>query len=167
MTRRLTLALLLGCAAATASHAGPLYIGASYGNATVEIDEPSLNFDADDPSWKVFAGYRFLHFLGVEGGYLDLGSPSEGGVTVETTAWSAFGVGVLPLGPVGLFAKAGAVASDSEISGGGDDSSSDPAYGVGAEVDVWKITVRGEYEMFDIDNTDSVYLISVGAAWKF
>jgi hypothetical protein len=167
MRRRLVLAMLLCCAAVTATYAGPLYVGASYGQATLEIDEPSLDFDADDPSFKVFAGYRFLGFLGVEASYLDLGSPSDGPVTVETTAWSAFGMGILSLGPVGLFGKVGMVDSESDVSGGFSDSSTDPAYGVGAEVDVWKITVRGEYEMFDVENTDSLYLLSVGAAWKF
>lgn len=167
MIRRLALVLLLSLAAATASYAGPFYVGASYGNASVEVDEPTLDFDADDPGWKVFAGFRFLRFLGVEASYFDLGTPSDGGVTFETTGWSGFGVGVLPLGPVGLFAKAGVVATDSDITGVGNDDSTDPAYGVGVEVDVWKITIRGEYEMFDIEDTDSVYLLSVGAAWKF
>jgi hypothetical protein len=167
MTRRLGLAILLVLAAGSPVLAGPFYVGASYGNTTLEVDEPNFEFDGDDPSYKVFAGLRFLKFLGAEASYVDLGSPDDDGVTVEATGWTAFGVGVLPLGPFGLFAKAGLISSDTEVTGGFDDSSSDPAYGVGAEFAISKIAVRAEYEMFDIEDTDSVYMISLGAAWRF
>jgi hypothetical protein len=105
-------------------------------------------------------------FLGVVAIYLEFGKPKDAGVTIETTGWSGFGVGVLPLGPVGLFAKVGAVATDTEV-GAIDDSSTDPAYGVGVEFDVFKVAIRAEYELFDVEDTDSVQMVSVGAAWKF
>lgn len=166
MTRKIALVILFVLVAATPSFAG-FYVGASYGNTTVEVDEPGFTFDADDPSWKVFAGYRFLKFIGVEGSYVDLGSPTEDAVTIESKGWSAFGVGVLPLGPFGLFAKVGAISSETDITGALDDSSTDPAYGVGAEFGFSKIAIRAEYELLDIDDTDSVYMLSVGAAWRF
>lgn len=166
MTRKIGLLILLALIAATPSFAG-FYAGASFGNTTVEVDEPGFSFDADDPSWKAFGGFRFLKFLGVEASYLDLGSPTDGSVTIETTGWSAFGVGVLPLGPFGLFAKLGAVSSETDITGAIGDDSTDPAYGVGAEFAFSKIAIRAEYELFDIEDTDSVYMLSVGAAWRF
>ena len=106
-------------------------------------------------------------FVGVEASYLDLGSPTDGSVTIETQGWSGFAMGVLPLGPVGLFAKVGMVSTDTEISSLADESSTDPAYGVGAEFAFSKIAIRAEYEMFDIEDTEDVYMVSVGAAWRF
>lgn len=167
MSGRLAVAFLCVCAVAPATFAGELYVGASYGNTTLEVDEPGFSFDADDPSWKVFGGYRFLKLFGVEASYVDLGSPTDGSVTIETTAWSGFAVGVLPLGPFGLFAKVGAVASDAEVTGLSGESSTDPAYGVGAEFGISKIAIRAEFEMFDVEDTDSLYMISLGAAWRF
>jgi len=164
--RKLGLVLLLTLAAATPSFAG-FYVGASYGNTTVEVDEPGFSFDADDPSYKAFAGFRFLKFVGVEASYVDLGSPSDGGVTIDAKGWNAFGVGMLPLGPFGLFAKVGVMTTDTNITNLADESSTDPAYGVGAEFAFSKIAIRAEYERFDIEDTDEVYMISVGAAFRF
>ena len=167
MRCRLAIAVLCVCAAAPATFAGGFYAGASYGNTTLQVDEPGFSFDADDPSWKVFVGFRFLKLFGVEGSYLDLGSPTDGSVTIETKAWTGFAVGVLPLGPFGLFAKVGAIASDAEVLGASSESSTDPAYGVGAEFGISKIAIRAEYELFDVQDTDTMYMISVGAAWRF
>ena len=166
MSRRTVLTILFVLAASSPALAG-FYAGASYGNTTLEIDEPGFSFDADDPSYKVFAGFRFLKFVGVEASYVDLGSPNDGSVTIETTGWSGFGVGVLPLGPFGLFAKVGMIAADTEITGVLDESNTDPAYGIGAEFGFSKISIRAEYELFDIEDTEDVYMISVGAAWRF
>ncbi len=166
MSRRLVLTILFTLAACSPAFAG-LYVGASYGNTTLKVEEPGFSFDADDPSYKVFGGFRFLKFLGAEVSYVDLGSPNDGSVTIETKGWTAYAVGVLPLGPFSLFAKVGAIAADSEITGGLDESSTDTAYGVGAEFSFSKIAIRAEYEMFDIEDTDDVYMISLGAAWRF
>jgi outer membrane protein with beta-barrel domain len=166
MMRKLGLAMVLLLAAATPSFAG-FYAGASIGNTTVQVDEPSFSFDADDSSWKAFAGFRFLKFVGVEASYVELGSPSDGSVTIESKGWDAFGVGLLPLGPFALFAKVGVMTTDTEITSLSDESSTDPAYGVGAEFGFSKIAIRAEYERFDIEDTDEVYMISVGAAFRF
>ena len=74
---------------------------------------------------------------------------------------------MLPLGPLGLFAKVGAIAADTEITGALDESNTDPAYGVGAEFGFSKVSIRAEYELFEIEDTEDVYMISVGAAWRF
>jgi hypothetical protein len=34
-------------------------------------------FDSDDTTFKVFAGWRFNKFVGVELDYIDLGSPND------------------------------------------------------------------------------------------
>jgi len=159
------------------SQAGSFYVGASVGDTSVKVDDSSGNFDASATSFKVFAGWNFMKFLGVEGSYLDFGSPKDtvGGtdVKIEPTGWDAFIVGKLPLGKrFDIFGKLGMVFWDTKtkVEGAGSDSDSgnDTVWGLGA---TWHIGdhlgIRGEYEVFDIQNTDDVTMWSVGAQWQF
>ncbi len=80
---------------------------------------------------------------------------------------SAFAVGFLPTGPVDLFAKVGLIAWDSKIEGGVfDDDGSDLAYGVGAQFRVLGLSIRAEYEKFEISDVD-LDMISVGLTYTF
>ncbi len=79
-----------------------------------------VNFDENDTSYKIFAGYMLLPFLGVEGGYVDFGSPNRhysgvGSVELQVDGWEGFVVGQLPLGPVDLFAKAGVLSYNVDV----------------------------------------------------
>lgn len=163
-------ALLLIAGAATAADNG-IYIGGSIGQANVEVEDDIADFDSDDTGFKVIAGIRPLDFLGFELNYVDLGAPEEGGVEVDATGIDAFAVGFLPLPLVDLFAKVGVVSWDSSVSVEGvevvDDSGEDLAYGVGAQVRFGSIAVRAEYEIFDIDDTDDVNMLSLGLTWTF
>ena len=47
------------------------------------------------------------------------------------------------------------------------DSGSDPAYGAGLRFSLGSMEIRGEYELFDIDGSDDVYLLSAGLVWTF
>ena len=178
MVRRfgaLALAFLL---ASSAALAGESYIGASVGQSTVQATESGFDFDDGDNSFKVFGGCRFFKFFGVEASYVDLGSPSDTiagtDVEVDITAWDAYAVGVIPLGLVELFAKAGYVRWDSEAtlsgatSGSDKNSGTDRAYGVGIAFKLVKIlAIRAEYERFDIEDSDKADLASVGVAFRF
>ena len=163
-------ALLLLAGAATAADNG-IYIGGSIGQANVEVEDDIADFDGDDTGFKVIAGIRPLDFLGFELNYVDLGAPEEGGVEVDATGIDAFAVGFLPLPLVDLFAKVGVVSWDSSVSVEGvevvDDSGEDLAYGVGAQARFGSIAVRAEYEIFDIDDTDDVNMLSLGLTWTF
>jgi hypothetical protein len=80
---------------------------------------------------------------------------------------SAFAVGFLAVGPVDLFAKAGLIAWDSKIEGGVfDDDGSDLAYGVGAQFRVLGLSIRAEYEKFEITDVD-LDMISIGLTYTF
>jgi opacity protein-like surface antigen len=60
--------------------------------------------------------------------------------------------------------------SDTKVSGSGSDSDSgnDTAYGAGLEFIFGKhFGVRGEYERYDIQDTDKVETYSVGADFRF
>ena len=189
MPARLSLSLL-ACAGvllvaprgdAIAADSG-LYVGGSVGSAGIELDfvESGFDlpeFDEDDFAWKVFGGYNvdLIAFdVGVEAGYVDFGQPSASifGVDLELdpTGFTVFGVAGFDLGPVGVFGKLGYVAWDLEATVDGvsvDDDGSDLAYGAGLRFNVGSIEIRGEYEVYDVDDTDRVGMASAGIVYFF
>lgn len=159
------------------------YIGGSFGNAGVDINLGAgvPDFDEDDSATKLILGYRFdlpSVFVSVEGGYVDLGKPelSEGAasVSLDTSGINLFGIAGIEAGPVDLFAKAGYIMWDADIfadDGLGNvlsvsDDGSDLGYGLGIAFGLGPVEVRGEYEIYDIDDVD-VDMISVGFTYLF
>ena len=189
-----TAALLLGAmalpATALAGTESGLYVGGSVGQASVgdiDIDGGegfgNIDFDGDETGYKLFVGYNFgvipLIDLAIEGGYRDLGKPDETiegvNLEVDATGFDLFGLVGVNLGPVGIFAKAGAIMWDADVTASlagigsesaGDDGT-DLAYGIGARLKFGSLEVRAEYEMFDIDAADDVDFLSAGVAWTF
>jgi OmpA-OmpF porin, OOP family len=183
MTRTTTLAsaLLLGAfgvsAAQAAAPIGP-YIGGSATQSRFDTD----NFDVDDvddedTGWKAFIGYRFAPFFAVEGGYVDFGesdSPADavgGPFSLDAKGMSAFGVGIIPVGPVELFGKAGGARLKYNGIYGADefkDSSTEFAYGFGVQLALGNVGLRAEYENFDTGgDAGKLDLISVGLTYTF
>jgi OOP family OmpA-OmpF porin len=155
-----------------------IYLGGSVGRSGVAFDESfegeNLSFDASSTGFKVIAGWRFLDWLAVEGNYVDLGTGDDtvAGTKIESDidGLSLSAVGFLPVGPVDLFARVGAINWDAEVSALGEsvsDDGTDLTYGVGAQFRVWSLSIRGEYEIFDIDGPDDVDMFSVGVTWTF
>jgi OOP family OmpA-OmpF porin len=174
-------ALLLGLASFS-SHAvdNGIYLGAGIGQGGVQFDEridgERINFDANDTAYKLIAGWRFLDWLAVEANYVDLGSASDRieGINIETdvSGVSLAALGFLPIGPVDVFARVGAVNWDADVTArgfgiSGSDSGTDLTYGAGVQFRVWSLSIRGEYEVFDISNADTVDLFSIGVTWTF
>lgn len=161
---------------------GP-YVGGSLGRADTDIDFSDLDdFDDGSTAWKVFGGYNFdvlLMELGVEGSYVDFGSPSDNlagaNADLDMDAFTGFGVAGIDLGLFGFFAKLGVIRWDADAQVAGlfntGDSGTDPAYGIGASFNLRSIEVRAEYEKFDIDvdgaGSSDVSMISAGVAWTF
>jgi hypothetical protein len=158
------------------------YLGASIGQSGVEIDAGTpiqpLSFDEEDFAWKGYGGFTFdlaVVNLGVELGYVNLGGPSGdvlgSQVEVDADGFDAFGVLGVDLGPIGVFAKAGMIAWDAEITvdglDAGSDDGSDPAYGIGAKVGLGSLDIRLEYEVFDLEDAEDVTLLSAGIVWSF
>lgn len=182
-----TLGSILALAALSLSPAANadsgFFLGANVGNATVSADIPDpffgndINFDEDDFAWKIYGGYAFdlpLIDFGVELGYFDLGGPTMDvageNLEIGVSGISAFGLAGVNLGPVGLFLKAGLVSWDADLSLAGisgSEDGSDPAYGVGLRFMLGSIEIRGEYEIYDVDYTDDVYMASAGLVWRF
>jgi hypothetical protein len=174
-------ATALGLAATTAQAAdNGIYLGASVGQSGVEFDDSfegqNLSFDASSTGFKAIAGWRFLDWLAVEGNYVDLGTGDDrvAGTKIESdiNGFSVAAVGFLPVGPVDLFARLGAITWNADVDvpslGLGDsDDGTDLTYGVGAQFRVWSLSLRGEYEVFDIDGPDNVDMFSIGVTWTF
>jgi len=197
----LALSAALAATSAQAADTG-FYIGGSVGQAEVsdfgaaDLDAElatlgitsSSSTDDTDTGWKLFAGYRFMKYLAVEGAYTNFGEatahsiitpPGTVDTTLEAEAWTVSALGILPLGDqFSLFARLGVNFWNVDISavgtGGGttaavsdDDDGTDMVYGVGAAYSFTNnLSVRGEWERYDFDDGD-VDLWSVGLGWNF
>jgi OOP family OmpA-OmpF porin len=174
-------AVLAGLASLPAYSAdNGFYFGGSVGAGGVQFDDrfegQEIDYDAGSTGYKVIAGWRFLDWLAVEANYVDLGSGEDKvqGEKIETdvSGASLSAVGFLPIGPVDVFARAGAIdwSADVTFSGldlKGSDDGTDFTYGVGVQFRVWSLSFRAEYELFDIADADTVDLASIGVTWTF
>jgi hypothetical protein len=179
MKKNLLPVALLLCLFSPAAQAG-IFFGASAGESSIEIEQVDLEFDDGDTSYKGFFGFRFFKFFGLELSYIDFGTPADRVLSedIEIDLWAADGsaMGIVPLGKrFELFAKVGYVYWDGEVTvadGGGvevtDDDGTDFAYGAGVAFKFGKFfALRGEYEIFDIEDTEDVSLASIGLEIRF
>lgn len=154
-----------------------LSLGASYGYANIEDSEAGFSFDAADTGYKLFGKYMFNNGFGVEGGYIDFGKPDDDflGQTaqIDAEAWTLYGVGALGLTDnFDLFAKAGVVSweADSFLNGVPIDTSDgeDLALGIGASFNANEtFGLRAEFDWFDVDDADAVWMASLGFEVRF
>ena len=158
-------------------HAEGLYLGAAIGQAGIKDNINTGTFDANDAAYKAFIGWRFkvpvVNFA-VEGAYTDFGKPSQtlGAQRVETKLHgpSLAGLVILPLGPIDLYGKGGAINWSADTTIGGSTTSrsgTDAFYGAGIGFYIWKLGFRAEYERFQIKDVDRVDLFSVSALFQF
>ena len=154
----------------------------SIGQSYIEINAgtPAVpgEFDEEDFGWKAIVGYEFelaVISLGVEANYVDFGEPSGdvfgSPVAVDANGFAGFGTVGFNIGPVGVFAKAGLISWDASITidgfDAGSDDGSDAAYGIGAKLGLGPVDVRAEYELYDIEDSEDVAMVSVGLVWRF
>jgi outer membrane immunogenic protein len=163
------LILSLPTVALAGSESG-FYLGAGVGETDVEVS----TFDETDSAYKVFGGYNFgvvpLIDLALEASYVDFGSPRAGPIDVEITGFNAFGLAGVNLGPFGLFAKAGVIAWDSELSFNSlreDETGTDLAYGAGAKLQFGSFAVRAEYEVYDVSDLKDLSMLSASFVYTF
>jgi opacity protein-like surface antigen len=143
------------------------YIGGSVGNASI-TGEPSTNYEGDDTGYKVFGGFKFV-IAAIEASYIDFGKPEDNNTTIELTGYSLAGLLNFGIGPIDLFGKVGVFSWDSDLTTGTsiNEDGTDPLYGVGAGLTFGSLSVRAEYEYFDVENVDQVDMISLGVALTF
>lgn len=168
---------------ATAFASGGFYIGGSAGGATIEAELgpsafPGLpaSIDEDDTATKIFVGYQFelpVLTLGIEGGYVDLGEPdidlNVGQLAFDVTGVNLWGIASLDVGLFDVFGKLGYISWDVEADYLGareTDDGSDLGYGLGAAFYLGPLQIRGEYEIYDLDDVDAS-MLSLGVAYHF
>jgi OOP family OmpA-OmpF porin len=172
----LATAAVLFSASALAADNG-VYLGAGVSQAKVDFEAGASRFDGDDTKFKVIAGVRPLDWLAVEVNYVDFGTVEErvGANSFEyrLKGIDAFLVGLLEIQVVDFYLKAGAVRFDQELRLNNadvnleDDTGYEPAYGGGIQAHIGSLSVRAEYEKFEISDVTDVDLISLGVTWTF
>lgn len=159
----LSTALIAAIAAGTAFGAQAedrrFYAGVGAGQSLV--DEGS--YDDEDTAFSVFGGYQFNRYFALEAGYADLGSLESNAAGRDLEANSAYltAVGTVPFTEkFSGYAKAGFQRWDLDagipaVIGTGDDSGTDPTYGVGLQYRFNdSVALRGEYSRFEIEDAD-------------
>ncbi|HWL62499.1 MAG TPA: porin family protein [Steroidobacteraceae bacterium] len=168
------LAALLMSSAVTAQG---VYLGGSALQSRFDSDEFDVeDVDEEDTGWKAFVGVRPSEHFAIEGGFTQFGQAEAPSVAVggpfesKAEALSLFGVGILPAGPVDLFAKAGVARIKAEGNVGAvlfEDKATEFAYGVGAQFNMGRLGIRAEYEKFDTDVIGDLDVISLGVVFSF
>ncbi|MEO0574241.1 MAG: porin family protein [Pseudomonadota bacterium] len=188
MKKELTLVgaiVILGLAAAPfeAQADTGFYLGVAAGGATLEADIGDIgipnvpnSIDEDDTATEIFGGFTFdlpLVNISAELGYVDFGQPEVDiagqELTLDTTGLNAWGIVALDAGLIDIYGKLGVIAWEVDASLNGLDASDDGtdlAYGVGASFGLGPLEVRGEYEVYDLDDTD-LSMLSVGVLYRF
>src|SRR5262245_44129254 len=164
------------------------YVGAGAGqfNAGIDdvddVDATVDDWDEDDTAYKLFAGYRFNRFLGVELDYINLGEPSGAvvpGINVDSAVdgFAPYVVGTVPLGRffevygrLGYYFYDANTGVENEIGDRVelDEESEDLVWGAGIGANIGeKFNVRFEYERFDLQGLDDADALWLTAGWRF
>jgi long-chain fatty acid transport protein len=160
-----------------------LYAGFGFGQSRYsDADENSANTRTE--GWKVYGGYQFNKYLGVEGGYANLNDMTATGpgitANMDTDAWTLAGVLSYPLtDKLSVMGKLGAAymvtnikSRDGLIENGMDmrrvgDDSYQPNYGVGVSYALLDfLNLRAEWERFDRKDSN-IDLMTAGIAMEF
>ncbi|KAF0808869.1 hypothetical protein A167_02336 [Alcanivorax sp. S71-1-4] len=196
--RSLLPVILLACAAPMAS-ASTFYLGASVGQARTAVDDRDITdrlaasglsgsgriADTERTGWKAYAGYQWLEFMALEGGYTSLGEMSLdfSGVGIASAKqlaeiapvsgdlWELALVGRYPMAEKWhLLTRVGAVRWDMEYSLGSDSGSltgTDPVLGLSVERHIshhWFARLGWDHYVVPEEDTD---LFSLGVVYRF
>jgi hypothetical protein len=164
--------------AAVAADGGDFYIGLGRGEASVE-DQPAgasgtLDYSARSPAYRAFFGYQTGALravdLAAEAGWIDYGHSSQTvrgqDVQVRLRGAELAGLVILPLRPLELYARAGALSwsSDKSLNGTLSSRSGTSAfYGAGIGFRVNQLVVRAEWDDYKASGVERLqtYWLSV------
>ena len=190
------LTIWASCLAARADDSTGWYVGAGIGQSKGKQycdPQPGISFvscDDTGTAWKLLAGYQINRYLGVEGGYLDLGQFSASftksgvpeSVVTQTRTGYLVGIATLPIGSrFGVFVEAGGVywSMTGQAALGGSPPGNLTNNGVdfigGAGIQAFltrNFGIRAQYDYSpNLGNTDSgtvdVQVITASVIWKF
>jgi hypothetical protein len=168
---------------ATAADTG-LYVGAGYVRAQVNdvFGYTGYGFKIDDNAWKAIVGFRLAPPFAVEANYVNLGHQSQGLLGgnnssghADARAFDIFGVGLLPLGPVDIYGKAGGArwTLSGNLQGPNstlfalDRNGTSFVWGAGIQAHWGPIGARLEYEHFQMPYTDGARLYTAAVTFTF
>lgn len=182
-------ALAMSGLLATTQASAQAFVGGSIGQSDIDDDITSGLItsgpvDGKDTAFKVFGGYMFNQYFGVEGAYVNLGEVSYSGTfsglpvtggKVELMGFNIAALGSYPVTPefsvfgkIGLFvweAKASDTTAGAPFSAKNDGN--DVSFGLGVGYNFTRnLGVRAEWERFKLDDADAD-LLSIGIVWKF
>lgn len=153
------------------------YIGGAVGYSDITTgDLTSFNASDNANGYKVFVGARFIHFLGIEGQWVDFGTikgNNTPGAEAKIKGYGLTAVGYIPIVFFDIYGKAGLFNSTIDATNPGTvpadttRHSDDPVYGLGVQFRIQSWAIRGEAELYDVKNADKVYMYSLGASYTF
>ena len=168
--------------AATAADTG-LYVGAGYVRAQINnvFGTTGYGFKIDDNAWKAIVGFRPVPPFAIEANYVNLGHQSQrllGGSPsghADARAFDIFGVGLLPLGPIDIYGKAGGArwTLSGNVQGPNstlfalDRSGTSFVWGAGIQAHWGPLGARLEYEHFHMPYTDGARLYTAAVTFTF
>lgn len=160
-----------------------LYVGAGYVRAKINnvFGTTGYGFTIDDNAWKAILGFRPIPPFAVEANYVDLGHQSTGllggspSSHAYARAFDVVGVGLLPLGPVDLYGKAGGARwmLSGELQGPNsslfrlDRKGTSFVWGAGIQTHWGPVGARLEYEHFQMPYTGGARLFTAAVTFTF
>jgi len=176
---KLFIALALLCLSATAMAAEQktrgFYIGGSAGVTSFDDDGAlnGLNLDDSDTAFGIFAGYKILKYLAVEGRWTSLGNysvsdNSNNSADIDASAISTHVVGIIPFGASGweLFGQLGLGRLNIDTNCCGDDNETVGSAGIGVRfypTTNLAISLQTDAYAFEDDDESQTYDIGIGA----
>ena len=163
-----------GMFVATSSIAGEGYIGASTGVLNLEDDSAGTGFSDTPFSFKVFGGYEFNENIALDVAYFSTLEDAEDdifGIPVEISldGFTIRAVGSYPtsdnfsiLGSVGFWDGDAEASAFGSTATAGEDGIT---LGVGGKYRFESVSIRGEFEWFDSE--DTIWTILVGVQVNF
>lgn len=169
----LTAALLSASTLSQAADSG-IYAGLGLGKVNASISKAGSTtpaFKGNDVGYKFIVGVRPIDWLAAEVSYLDLGNPDSGAFSADTNGISGSVLAIKNVMPMlDVFAKGGLVnwraQINSNILGQLDKrNGTNPVYGGGLIVRLLDLSVRAEYEHFNMDQGGN--FVSASVTWTF
>ena len=130
-----------------AAQAEGLYIGGNVSQPDYRASIGAINGGTGDTGYRLYGGYQFNRYFGLEGGYFDLGKVSNASGNANGRGFYLDGVGTFPISPSwSLLGSAGYSQARFKTSAG-DDSSPGFKLGAGVQYDFTKqVAMRLQYE---------------------
>ena len=148
-------------------------IGPSYVNKNFkDLDLEDIKINGKDMAYKIYVGYKLPAFLAFEGGYRNLGSISQSLADHKNYGWDINAKGDISLGPLQVFAKAGAYFNNVKV------TFKDPLhpdinknntkfiFGFGAGLNINKLGLRAEWESLDFSKDSKISMLTAGITYS-